>query len=94
DVKIRAGLNVIHKAYKAPGGLIRADFEVKEGKLQGVSVSGDFFCFPGTGIRKLENRLEDQPVEQIEDLLNRFYSEDLVETPGITVQDWLRIFTR
>ncbi|HEX9910198.1 MAG TPA: lipoate--protein ligase [Desulfatiglandales bacterium] len=92
EVKIRAGLNVIQKAHKAPGGLIRADYEVKEGRIKGVSVSGDFFCFPRTGIRKLEKRLEDQPVEQIGTLLGAFYSEDQVETPGITVQDWQQVF--
>jgi lipoate-protein ligase A len=92
EVKIRAGLNVIRKAHKAPGGLIRADYEVKEGRIKGVSVSGDFFSFPRTGIRKLEKRLEDQPVEQMESLLKAFYSEDRVETPGITVQDWLQVF--
>jgi len=92
QVKIRAGLNVIRKAHKASGGLIRADYEVEEGKMRGVSVSGDFFCFPRTGIRKLETRLEDQPMEQVEVLLNAFYSEDRVETPGITIQDWLQVF--
>jgi hypothetical protein len=92
EVKIRAGLNVIHKVHKAPGGLIRADYEVKEGKIQAVAVSGDFFCFPRTGIRKLEKRLEHQPVEQIGVLIDAFYSEERVETPGITVQDWLQVF--
>jgi lipoate-protein ligase A len=92
EVKIRAGLNVIQKAHKAPGGLIRADYEVKEGRIKGVSVSGDFFCFPRIGIRKLEKRLEDQPIEQVGVLLGAFYSEDQVETPGITVQDWLQVF--
>jgi lipoate-protein ligase A len=92
EVKIRAGLNVIRKAHKAPGGLIRADYEVKEGRINGISVSGDFFCFPRTGIRKLEKRLEDQPVEQIGALIGAFCSEGEVETPGITVQDLLQVF--
>jgi len=92
EVKIRAGLNVIQKAHKAPGGLIRADYEVQEGRIKGITVSGDFFCFPRTGIGNLEKRLEDQPVEHIGVLLDAFYSEDKVETPGITVHDWLRVF--
>ncbi len=92
EVKIRAGLNVIQKVYKAPGGLIRADYEVKEGRVKGVSVSGDFFCFPRTAIRILEKRLEDQSLEQVEALVNAFYAEEAVETPGITVQDWLHVF--
>jgi lipoate-protein ligase A len=92
EVKIRAGLHVIRKAHKAPGGLIRTDYEVEEGRIKGVSVSGDFFCFPRTAMRELEERLEDQPVEEIEFLLKAFYSRDRVETPGITVQDWLQLF--
>jgi hypothetical protein len=92
QVKIRAGLNVIRKAHKASGGLIRADYELEEGKIRGISVSGDFFCFPRAGIRKLEKKLEDQPVELVEVLLSAFYSEDQVETPGITIQDWLQVF--
>jgi len=92
EVKIRAGLNVIQKVVKAPGGLIRADYEVREGQIKGVTVSGDFFCFPRTGIRSLEKRLEDQPLEQVEALVRAFYAEGEVETPGITVQDWLQVF--
>jgi lipoate-protein ligase A len=92
EVKIRAGLNVIQKVHKAPGGLIRADYELKEGRINGVSVSGDFFCFPRTGIRKMEEKLEHQPVEQIDTIIRAFYSEGRVETPGITVQDWLQVF--
>ncbi len=92
EVKIRAGLNVVQKAHKAPGGLIRADYEVKEGRIKGVSVSGDFFCFPRSGIRKLEKELEDRPVEQVKAFLSAFYRDDEVETPGITVEDWLQVF--
>jgi lipoate-protein ligase A len=92
EVKIRAGLNVVQKVYKAPGGLIRADYEVKEGRIKGVTVSGDFFCFPRTGIRNLEKKLEDQPFEKVEALVRAFYAEGEVETPGITVQDWLQVF--
>jgi lipoate-protein ligase A len=91
EVKIRAGLNVIQKAHKAPGGLIRADYEVRDGRIRGVSVSGDFFCFPRSGIKNLEKGLEDQPVEQIGTLLDAFFSNGKVETPGITVQDWLQV---
>jgi lipoate-protein ligase A len=91
-VKIRAGLNVIQKVHKAAGGLIRADYALKEGMIKEISLSGDFFCFPRTGIRELEKKLEDQPVELVEILLRAFYSEGRVETPGVTLQDWLQVF--
>jgi lipoate-protein ligase A len=92
EVRIRAGLNVIQRSHKAPGGLLRANYEVREGRIRGVSVSGDFFCFPRTGIGSLENRLEGQRIENIGTLLAAFYAERSVEIPGITVQDWLQVF--
>jgi lipoate-protein ligase A len=92
DVKIRAGVNVVHKMYKAQGGLIRADYEVREGKLTNVRLSGDFFCYPEKAIEQLEAKLEGQPLEEAIILLQRFYSEGDVETPGIAVEDWASLF--
>ncbi len=42
DVKIRAGVNVVHKMHKAQGGLIKAAFQVNEGRFTNVRLSGDF----------------------------------------------------
>ena len=91
DVKIRSGINVIHKVHKAPGGLIRADFEVGEGKFLTVSLSGDFFCFPEEAIGLLESKLEGEPVQDARELVASFYSEKDVETPGIDVEDWMQV---
>ena len=91
DVRIRAGINVVHKMHKAAGGLIRADFEVKEGMFGKVQLSGDFFCFPEGAIRLLEEKLENRAVGEARHLLSAFYSETGVETPGIEMDDWLRV---
>jgi lipoate-protein ligase A len=92
DVKIRAGVNVVHKMVKARGGLIRADYEVMEGRLTRVSLSGDFFCYPEKAIEQLEANLEGQPLEEAIILTHQFYSKGDIETPGITVEDWARLF--
>jgi lipoate-protein ligase A len=89
DVKIRSGVNVVHSVHKAPGGLIRADYEVAEGKFRDVVLSGDFFCFPETGISDLESRLEGIRKGAVQDVLKEAYREKGLETPGITVDDWL-----
>jgi len=94
DVKIRAGIKVVQKLHKAPGGLIRADFELKEGKFKNVSISGDFFCFPEEAISLLESRLEGRPTEEVRTVLNRFYSEEGIQSPGIGIDDWMRVLTR
>ena len=91
DIKIRAGIKVIQKIHKALGGLIRADFELREGKFSNVSLSGDFFCFPEQAIGLLEARLEGQPIEEASTLLREFYSKDAIETPGIGIDDWMQV---
>jgi lipoate-protein ligase A len=93
DVKIRAGLNLVQRAHKAPGGLIRADFEVMDGRLGEVILSGDFFCFPQGGVRKLEESLKGQMTGEMRRLVTEFYSGQEVETPGITVDDWMQVLS-
>jgi len=91
DVRIRAGVNVVHKMHKAEGGLIRADFEVREGNFSNVRLSGDFFCYPEGAIERLETRLEGQRTDEIFVLLQQFYAEEDVETPGVQIKDWLKV---
>jgi len=93
DIKIRAGIQVIHKVYKASGGLIRADFEVRDGKFGNVSLSGDFFCFPEEAVGWLETDLEGRPAKEIRTLLTKFYSEKEIETPGVAIEDWMHVLT-
>jgi lipoate-protein ligase A len=91
EVKIRAGIGVMHRAYKARGGLIRADFEVRDGAFRNVSLSGDFFCYPEEAIGLLEKRLEGQHIGQAYAVLAAFYAEQKVETPGLTIEDWMQV---
>jgi len=91
DVKIRAGVNVIHKMHKAQGGLIKAVFQVNEGRFENVRLSGDFFCFPEEAISWLESRVENRAVDELCDLLAAFYAEEDVETPGIRIDDWMQV---
>jgi lipoate-protein ligase A len=94
DVKIRAGVNILHRAYKASGGLIRADFEVADGRFGEVSLSGDFFCFPQGAVVRLEEDLKGHPTSEVRRIVNSFYSDQTVETPGIGVDDWMQVLSR
>ena len=91
DVKIREGINVVNKMHKAPGGLIRTDFEVRENKFSNVCISGDFFCFPEKAVSCLESMLEGINTEEIRSLLSEFYSDENIETPGIEIDDWMQV---
>jgi lipoate-protein ligase A len=93
DVKIRAGLNLVQRAYKASGGLIRADFEVIDGGFGEIALSGDFFCFPQGAVRELEEFLKGKPTREVLKILTEFYAGRCVETPGITSDDWLKVLS-
>jgi lipoate-protein ligase A len=89
SVKIRAGVDVMHRVHKAPGGLIRADFGVKDGSYSGVTISGDFFCFPSDAVGRLESMLEGRLLAETPRVIEEFYAKGEVETPGVAVADWL-----
>jgi lipoate-protein ligase A len=89
--KIRSGVEIKHQMYKTPGGLIRADFEIRDGRLSGVDISGDFFCYPDDAINKLEGMLEGTSVAEIQQVLTRFCSRRDIEIPGIDFDDWIKV---
>lgn len=93
SVKIRSGVEVKHRMHKASGGLIRADFEVQEGKLFRVSISGDFFCYPEDAISQLESMLEGSETTNIVEVLTAFCNRPNTEIPGVALDDWVKVFT-
>lgn len=49
----------MHGEYKVPGGkLVVVDYEVTDGRLRDVRLSGDFFLEPPEGLRALDQALE------------------------------------
>lgn len=86
-VTIRSGVEVRQKVYKAPGGLIRATVVVEEGVISDVCLSGDFFFYPADKLTELEKALVGTRLEEAEEVIARFYSEQRVESPGVTPAD-------
>lgn len=93
SVKIRSGVEVRHRMHKAPGGLIRADFEVQEGRMANPSISGDFFCYPDDTTDRLESMLEGTEISDIPKVLDAFCSRQDIEMPGVFYDDWIAVFT-
>jgi lipoate-protein ligase A len=91
DVRIRAGVSVVQRMHKAPGGLIRAVIEMREGTLATVSLSGDFFLYPEEKLSDLEAALTDVPIEDVERVVARFYAEHDIESPRVTPQDFAQV---
>ena len=77
--------------HKAPGGLMRSDFEVEDGRLTRVSISGDFFCYPIDAVVQLESMLEGKTKDDINEVVKTFCSRQDIETPGIEFQDWTKV---
>jgi lipoate-protein ligase A len=92
-VKVRAGLEVIHRMHKAPGGLIRADYVLEEGKFTKLSISGDYFCFPRDVVHRLATRLQGCSQENVPSVVEAFYETEEFELPGIEPSDWLQLFS-
>jgi lipoate---protein ligase len=91
DIKIRAGVEMLHRMHKAPGGLIRAEYAVVDGCFENLHFSGDYFCFPSSAIEELEKSLNRQPVTEAGKILKTFYAQDSLEIPGVAVEDWLTV---
>lgn len=91
SVKIRSGVTVRHNMHKAPGGLIRIDFKMIDGKFSDISISGDFFCYPLDAIKLLESDLEGKTSTEVREALTHFYNRRDIETPGICVDDWMEV---
>lgn len=90
-VKIREGVRVAEAAHKAKGGLIRVTACIREGCIDDISLSGDFFLYPATALAALEQELRGAPLER--DALSRridgFYAASAVQSPGVSVDDWV-----
>jgi lipoate-protein ligase A len=56
-VKIAEGVKVIEGVHKAPGGLIRATVAVRDGSIDGLLLSGDFFMEPAEALGQLQDAL-------------------------------------
>lgn len=90
EVRIGAGHQVAQRAFKAPGGLIRATVETHEGRLVAVELGGDFFFYPPGQLEALAESLAGTPCAQVEAAIAAFYERAGVESPGVTPADLAR----
>ncbi len=93
NVRIRAGVHVLERMHKAPGGLLRAVLEVHGGVLVAVVISGDFFFYPRESLEQLEAALTNVPLEQVGVTVARFYEQHEIESPGVTPRDFRQLLS-
>jgi lipoate-protein ligase A len=90
-VKIKEGVEVLYGLRKAKGGLIRTAEEISEGRIEDISISGDFTFYPKERLDGLEGSLEKVPLEedQIIERVEAYYEEKGIESPGVESKDFV-----
>ena len=90
-VKIHADVYVAESAYKAPGGLIRATLRVREGRIDDLSLSGDFTLLPIGAVAALEQALRGAPLDAaaVRTKVAAVYKARPLQSPGVRVEDWV-----
>jgi lipoate-protein ligase A len=88
-VKIREGVEVLYGLHKARGGLIRTAEEISQGKIEDITISGDFTFYPKESLSGLEGSLEKVPLDEdkIIERVETFFEEKGVESPGVESKD-------
>lgn len=91
ETKIATGVEVKQKVHKAPGGLIRATTVVREGVINSISISGDFFFYPKEELEALEAALEGNPLSEAEKVIADFYRQKQIDSPGVMPSDLVKV---
>ncbi len=89
-VRIHRDVRVVESAHKAPGGLIRVSFLLRDGRVEDGSISGDFTIEPASALDALEASLRGRRAEVADALaaVADVYRRDGVRSPGVGPEDW------
>lgn len=91
-VKIATDVRVLEGVHKAPGGLIRATVRLRQGRIDDLTISGDFFFYPAEQLAGLEEALKGEAgdEESLTAKIEAFYGANAIQSPGVTAQDLAR----
>jgi lipoate---protein ligase len=88
-VKIHEDVQVCEGAFKAPGGLVRTTVRLREGRVDGLELAGDFTVFPAAAVAALQLAADGVPFVR-DDLVGCFsdaYDAFSIEAPGLTPEN-------
>jgi lipoate---protein ligase len=89
-IKIHEDVHVRESAHKAPGGLVRVTARLRQGRIDDISISGDFTVYPREAVAAIEASLRGSPTDRqaILATIEDCYRTLSVQSPGVTPEDW------
>ncbi|MHB1161985.1 MAG: lipoate--protein ligase family protein [Chloroflexota bacterium] len=90
EVKIHEDVRVVEAAYKAPGGLIRVTARLREGRIDDLTLSGDFTLLPASAVGALEQSVLGLGAghDSVPGRLQDVYTRMGLQSPGVTPEDF------
>jgi lipoate-protein ligase A len=88
-VKIHEDVRVLEVAHKAPGGLIRVTARVRDGRIDDVTLSGDFTMLPKFAPGALELALRGTALDAgaVKARVDEVFRVVAIQSPGVTPDD-------
>lgn len=83
---------ILSSDYKSPGGkMVRVRLTEKDGRIETVKISGDFFLIPEESLSKLEKMLEDARLDEgeLKLLVDRFFRGTNSQGLGVSKEDFV-----
>jgi lipoate-protein ligase A len=89
-VKIHQDVHIVEAAFKAQGGLIRIIARLREGRIDDVTISGDFTLLPSFALGALEQSLRGVSAtpENLKSKIEEAYYRLNIQSPGVTPADF------
>jgi lipoate---protein ligase len=84
---------ILSADYKAPGGkMVRVRLTEKDGRIETLKISGDFFLVPEESLSKLEKMLVDTRLDERELrlLVDRFFRGSQAQGLGVSPDDFVK----
>jgi lipoate-protein ligase A len=92
SVKIKEGIELIYKQYKARGGLIRTAQETEGKRIKDISITGDFTLYPKSELASIEMDLREaeRKATEIKKKMEELYEKKRLDTPGVSPDDFTK----
>ncbi|MHA1154485.1 MAG: lipoate protein ligase C-terminal domain-containing protein [Candidatus Heimdallarchaeota archaeon] len=78
---------------RAEKGVIEVELIVEKNIITEIKITGDFFIYPEEAIEDIEQTIIGSSTNEkdIEASLSQLYQQKSISTPGITIDDWVKV---